>query len=176
MKQVCKNCGTTSTPFWRKDKADGKPLCNACGLYASKNDAPRPKVRFSPCLSAFPCLCFSPVNASFLSSTHHAFDVHQRNLLISVPQPAASSPPQHPCAAIHTGRCEAPPALGCAAFDFPRVAIQRPLCLLQLCLLTHCARGPLPTPHRCCGRVRRRVTCCGVGPWGTTMGTTQVPC
>ena len=42
--QVCKNCGTKSTPFWRKDKNDGKPLCNACGLYFSKNDAPRPKI------------------------------------------------------------------------------------------------------------------------------------
>jgi hypothetical protein len=41
--QVCKNCGTKTTPFWRKDKHDGKPLCNACGLYFSKNDAPRPK-------------------------------------------------------------------------------------------------------------------------------------
>lgn len=27
-----------------QDKNDGKPLCNACGLYFSKNDAPRPKV------------------------------------------------------------------------------------------------------------------------------------
>eukprot|EP00798_Chlamydomonas_sp_ICE-L_P029360 gene29360-12445_t len=42
--KVCKNCGTQATPFWRKDKNDGQPLCNACGLYASKNDAPRPKV------------------------------------------------------------------------------------------------------------------------------------
>ncbi len=41
---MCKNCGTKSTPFWRKDKNDGRPLCNACGLYFSKNDAPRPKV------------------------------------------------------------------------------------------------------------------------------------
>ncbi|GAX82843.1 hypothetical protein CEUSTIGMA_g10269.t1 [Chlamydomonas eustigma] len=41
--KVCKNCGTTATPFWRKDKNDGKPLCNACGLYHAKNDAPRPK-------------------------------------------------------------------------------------------------------------------------------------
>eukprot|EP00210_Caulerpa_lentillifera_P000706 g683.t1 len=42
--RVCKNCGTNATPFWRKDKQDGLPLCNACGLYLSKNDAPRPKV------------------------------------------------------------------------------------------------------------------------------------
>lgn len=42
--KVCKNCGTKSTPFWRKDKHDGRPLCNACGLYFSKNDMPRPKI------------------------------------------------------------------------------------------------------------------------------------
>lgn len=42
--KVCKNCGTKSTPFWRKDKVDGRPLCNACGLYHSKNDTPRPKI------------------------------------------------------------------------------------------------------------------------------------
>jgi len=40
--RVCSNCGTRSTPFWRKDKHSGKPLCNACGLYFSKNDVPRP--------------------------------------------------------------------------------------------------------------------------------------
>lgn len=44
--KVCKNCGTDSTPFWRKDKADGQPLCNACGLYAAKNGAMRPAALF----------------------------------------------------------------------------------------------------------------------------------
>lgn len=40
--QVCSNCHTNSTPFWRKDRTSGLPLCNACGLYAAKNDHPRP--------------------------------------------------------------------------------------------------------------------------------------
>jgi hypothetical protein len=40
--QVCKNCGTDCTPFWRKDQADQLPLCNACGLYAKKNGSMRP--------------------------------------------------------------------------------------------------------------------------------------
>jgi len=38
----CKNCGTKTTPFWRKDRLSGQPLCNACGLYLSKNDDHRP--------------------------------------------------------------------------------------------------------------------------------------
>eukprot|EP00898_Chlorokybus_atmophyticus_P004513 jgi/Chlat1/5062/Chrsp33S05068 len=42
--KVCSNCATSATPFWRKDKHGGGPLCNACGLYFAKNDAPRPKM------------------------------------------------------------------------------------------------------------------------------------
>jgi hypothetical protein len=45
--QVCSNCQTNSTPFWRKDRHDGSPLCNACGLYYAKNEAHRPKVSWS---------------------------------------------------------------------------------------------------------------------------------
>lgn len=41
--KICSNCGTSSTPFWRKNKNGGLPLCNACGLYFAKNEAPRPK-------------------------------------------------------------------------------------------------------------------------------------
>ena len=40
--KVCVNCKSTETPFWRKDKDGGGSLCNACGLYLAKNDAPRP--------------------------------------------------------------------------------------------------------------------------------------
>lgn len=29
--QVCTNCGTTSTPLWRKE--GGQLMCNACGIY-----------------------------------------------------------------------------------------------------------------------------------------------
>lgn len=46
--QVCSNCGSSNTPFWRKDRRTGLPLCNACGLYYAKNEAMRPKVRL-PC-------------------------------------------------------------------------------------------------------------------------------
>ncbi|CAI5512183.1 unnamed protein product [Closterium sp. Naga37s-1] len=43
--KACRNCGTHTTPFWRKDRSgSGQHLCNACGLYLAKNDAPRPSV------------------------------------------------------------------------------------------------------------------------------------
>ncbi|RUS14170.1 hypothetical protein BC937DRAFT_94239 [Endogone sp. FLAS-F59071] len=38
---VCSNCGTTTTPLWRRDE-DGAPLCNACGLYLKLHHEKRP--------------------------------------------------------------------------------------------------------------------------------------
>ena len=40
--KICVNCKSSETPFWRKDKDGIGSLCNACGLYAAKNHAPRP--------------------------------------------------------------------------------------------------------------------------------------
>jgi hypothetical protein len=46
--KTCVNCGCTRTPFWRTERVGGgslcNALCNACGLYLAKNDAPRPKM------------------------------------------------------------------------------------------------------------------------------------
>ena len=42
--KTCVNCGVSKTPFWRKERDGGGSLCNACGLYLAKNDAPRPKM------------------------------------------------------------------------------------------------------------------------------------
>ena len=42
--KTCVNCGCTRTPFWRTERVGGGSLCNACGLYLAKNDAPRPKM------------------------------------------------------------------------------------------------------------------------------------
>ena len=41
---ACANCGTTSTPLWRKDRTTGLSLCNACGIYLKTHGAPRPRV------------------------------------------------------------------------------------------------------------------------------------
>ena len=37
----CFNCGTTTTPLWRKDD-DGRTVCNACGLYYKLHGSARP--------------------------------------------------------------------------------------------------------------------------------------
>ena len=40
-KGVCTNCQTSSTSTWRKD-SEGRPLCNACGLYLRIHKINRP--------------------------------------------------------------------------------------------------------------------------------------
>ncbi|PWN22968.1 GATA-domain-containing protein, partial [Microstroma glucosiphilum] len=37
----CTNCGTTTTPLWRRDE-DGNNICNACGLYQKLHGIARP--------------------------------------------------------------------------------------------------------------------------------------
>ncbi|KAK7019395.1 hypothetical protein VNI00_018084 [Paramarasmius palmivorus] len=37
----CTNCQTTNTPMWRRD-SEGRPLCNACGLFYKLHGAARP--------------------------------------------------------------------------------------------------------------------------------------
>ncbi|CAG8546625.1 5019_t:CDS:2 [Paraglomus occultum] len=38
---VCTNCGTMTTPLWRRDE-EGQTLCNACGLYFKLHHEKRP--------------------------------------------------------------------------------------------------------------------------------------
>lgn len=38
----CENCGTTSTPLWRKDRHINMLLCNACGIYYKNHGRHRP--------------------------------------------------------------------------------------------------------------------------------------
>ncbi|KAA8912182.1 hypothetical protein TRICI_003584 [Trichomonascus ciferrii] len=39
--QQCNNCGTTTTPLWRRSP-EGHPLCNACGLFYKLHGVIRP--------------------------------------------------------------------------------------------------------------------------------------
>ncbi|PKK79576.1 GATA-domain-containing protein, partial [Rhizophagus irregularis] len=38
---LCANCGTNTTPLWRRDEA-GNTICNACGLYFKLHNVHRP--------------------------------------------------------------------------------------------------------------------------------------
>jgi Zn ribbon nucleic-acid-binding protein len=40
--KACQNCGTTTTPLWRKDRHVNMMMCNACGIYYKNHGRMRP--------------------------------------------------------------------------------------------------------------------------------------
>ena len=68
----CVNCGSISTPLWRRD-GTGHYLCNACGLYHKMNNGiNRPLLKPPRRLVTIGNLHFRPFPAS-CSSPHYAF-------------------------------------------------------------------------------------------------------
>ncbi|KAK7687677.1 hypothetical protein QCA50_008892 [Cerrena zonata] len=82
---TCANCKTDTTPLWRRD-ADGKAICNACGLYYKSRKVPRPSK-----------LGGRPTSSNTPSATHPNVAAQQRRISGSppaMPTPAAS-PSEH---------------------------------------------------------------------------------
>ncbi|KAI0326997.1 hypothetical protein GY45DRAFT_1309531 [Cubamyces sp. BRFM 1775] len=94
---ACTNCGTVTTPQWRRGD-DGKSICNACGLYYRTKHVPRPLSlgRTSTAQSAThpnakPAAPPSPFQSSTNGQEGHQ-DPNRRHTAspLSMPTPAAS--------------------------------------------------------------------------------------
>lgn len=71
--KVCENCGTTSTPLWRKDKQTGMMMCNACGIFFKHHQMHRPvELMTQPPRSHQQLLAPCPVAASLLLASGYS--------------------------------------------------------------------------------------------------------
>jgi len=61
----CSNCAAEQTPLWRKG-ADGKTLCNKCGLYWSRHNKHRPVRLERTQTPGAPATCTTPVRKTSL--------------------------------------------------------------------------------------------------------------
>ncbi|KAG8763626.1 hypothetical protein FRC11_014967 [Ceratobasidium sp. 423] len=61
--QSCANCGTETTPLWRRD-TEGRSICNACGLYAKSRRQPRPVTLGRTSTPSYTFVSQQPPNAS----------------------------------------------------------------------------------------------------------------
>ncbi|TCD69108.1 putative electron transfer flavoprotein subunit [Steccherinum ochraceum] len=98
---TCANCATSQTPLWRRD-ADGKSICNACGLYLKNRRMPRP-VNLA-----------RSTNSTAPSATHPNASASQHRHTSGSPSiltPAASPPQQNgqqpsgDQTKVHSGTC-----------------------------------------------------------------------
>jgi len=70
--KVCYNCGTMSTPLWRKDRNLNIIMCNACGIYFKNHGRHRP-VSLSSGTPTKPAKKESSVSVKLLGeAAHHA--------------------------------------------------------------------------------------------------------
>eukprot|EP00890_Picochlorum_soloecismus_P000590 jgi/Picsp_1/1531/NSC_05009-R1_gata factor srep len=68
--KVCYNCGTMSTPLWRKDKNLNIIMCNACGIYFKNHGRHRP-VSLSSGTPSKPAKKESSVSVKLLGEAAH---------------------------------------------------------------------------------------------------------
>lgn len=93
-KTKCTNCGTTTTPLWRRNP-EGQPLCNACGLFLKLHGVVRPLSLKSDVIKKRNRSSASAVNGNKAKSKVQAHSEHRRSagtLQIAPNMPGRSRP------------------------------------------------------------------------------------
>ncbi|CAE6425983.1 unnamed protein product [Rhizoctonia solani] len=107
--QSCANCGTETTPLWRRD-TEGRSICNACGLYAKSRRQPRPVTLGRTSTPSYTFISQQPPTASSTGAND------------PMGTPAATDPVSHTGGTCPgDGRCDgtggASACAGCPAFN-----------------------------------------------------------
>ncbi|CAG8463154.1 9965_t:CDS:2 [Ambispora gerdemannii] len=88
----CANCGTNTTPLWRRDEA-GNTICNACGLYFKLHNVHRPVAMKRSVIKRRKrvALASSPPPTSHHRHTNREVDNHRKNRIQHPPTPSSTS-------------------------------------------------------------------------------------
>jgi CRISPR-associated Cas5-like protein len=88
----CANCGTNTTPLWRRDEA-GNTICNACGLYFKLHSVHRPVAMKRSVIKRRKrvALASSPPPTSHHRHTNREVDNQRKNRIQHPPTPSSTS-------------------------------------------------------------------------------------